>query len=510
MKRILFDIGANKGLYTDANRNKYDICVLVEANPVLAQQLQEKYKNDSDIQIVQAIASKNSSETFYISNADTISTSDIDWVKSSRFTSDYQWFPVEGIPTVSLDFLISQYGIPELIKIDVEGYEYNVLQSLTKKVPLLCFEWAEEKKTEILQSIEYLHSLGFTEFQIQMEDSYMYTPENDGWMDSQFILGRLQSFLQPEEKAKWGMIWARVPEVKKKFLCVDTWNHHKNKKGFELMCTAGNIDLTISKSVEDFQKSWDLVFIPSEFIPHYFFPNAKSIMYGPHNFIFVEGPWKRGATEFPSHCFYNLLSDWVIDVQNEVGGLSLVPKAIPFAVDTELFKPKNIEKKYDCFIYYKYRHTSEIMFVAEELEKRKLTYKILIYGSYLEEDYIELIHSSRFGIWIGGTESQGFALQECLSCNVPLLVWNSTSMFQMYLNDEIQMKKYLGQYLLKGTSIPYWDSRCGLVFTEKEEFASKLERMISQHSSFSPRDFILETLSPQVCIQRLLKEIEKK
>lgn len=504
MKKILFDIGANKGFYTEANRKKYDTCILVEANPNLARELREHYANDSAIEIVHAIASKHSSETFYISNADTISTSDIDWVKQSRFTSDYIWHPIEGIPTVSLDTLISKYGVPELIKIDVEGYEYNVLQSLTQKVPLLCFEWAEEKKEEILQSIEYLQSLGFSEFQIELEYSYTYTPHTKGWVKAETILSALRSILIPEEKKKWGMIWARVP---KSFLYIDTWNHHKNKRGFELMCKAGNIDFTLSKSTEDFQKPWDLVFIPTEYIPPHSLPNAKAIMYGPHNFVFVDGPWKKGNSVFPSHCFYNLLSDWVIDLQNEFGGLSLEAKLIPFAVDIDLFTPSDTFKRYDCFVYFKERNPSELEYIIDVLQKKNLNYKIIRYGSYSENEYLDLIRQSKFAIWLGRHESQGFALEECLSCNVPILVWDCTSMFQYHEKNEKPFQQYSGKFLFKTTSIPYWDERCGISFKQKEEFEENLEKMLHTYTSFSPRDFVVETLSPQACLNRLLQEI---
>ena len=76
-----------------------------------------------------------------------------------------------------------------------------------------------------------------------------------------------------------------------KFLCLDTYIHHKNKIGFILMCQAKNIDYLISKSQADFDKDWDLVFIPSEYIDPRYFPNAKAIMYGPHSFI----PRKTGS-----------------------------------------------------------------------------------------------------------------------------------------------------------------------------------------------------------------------
>ena len=45
--RVLYDIGANKGLYTDTLIDKYDKCILVEANPELCKYLQDKYSNNT-------------------------------------------------------------------------------------------------------------------------------------------------------------------------------------------------------------------------------------------------------------------------------------------------------------------------------------------------------------------------------------------------------------------------------------------------------------------------------
>lgn len=284
--------------------------------------------------------------------------------------------------------------------------------------------------------------------------------------------------------------------------------HHKNRIGFILMCKSKGIELTISKNMEDFRQEWDLVFIPSEYAHPSFFPNAKCIMYGPQNFVFADGSWKKGNAFFPSYCFYNLLSDWVIDVQNEMGGLSLEAKSIPFAVDTDLFQPKNLEKVYDCFVYFKNRHSSELEVVLQELQKQNLNYKIIKYGSYQEDDYLETLHTSKFGIWIGRHESQGFGLEEALSCNVPLLVWDCTSMFQEYTNDKVYYKEYEGKKSLKATAIPYWSSECGLSFTKEEDLAHTLTNMKEHYSTFKPREFILKTLSPEACMERLLKEIE--
>jgi glycosyltransferase involved in cell wall biosynthesis len=293
-----------------------------------------------------------------------------------------------------------------------------------------------------------------------------------------------------------------------KFLCLDTYIHHKNKIGFILMCQEKNIEYVISKSHADFDKDWDLVFIPSEYVDPRYFPNAKAIMYGPHSFIFVDGVWRKNILTFPSNCFYNVLCNWVKDLQEEFGGLSMVTKPIPFAVDVEKFKPRDQPKQYDCFVYFKQRHTDDLQYVTSILKKKNLTYDVIVYGKYKEEDYINTLHSSKFGIWIGRHESQGFAVEEALSCNVPLLVFDCTSMFQEYNEkNEICYKNELGRYSLKGTAIPYWDDTCGISFTKQEEFTSNLDRMLLEYTTFQPREYIKKTLSPIACIDRLLKEI---
>ena len=207
VETILYDIGGNKGAYTDTNIKKFDKCIIVETNPCLAKKLNEKYRTNTAIHVVEAIVSNKETETFYISNSDSLSTSDTEWITQSRFANNYIWTPIEGIKTVSLDTLITMYGEPTLLKIDVEGYEYNVLQSLSKKVKLLCFEWAEEKKEKILLSLEYLLKQNYTRFFIQIEDKYDYVVNDSEWYDFKTIYDIMDK-CDINRKSYWGMIWA--------------------------------------------------------------------------------------------------------------------------------------------------------------------------------------------------------------------------------------------------------------------------------------------------------------
>ena len=108
------------------------------------------------------------------------------------------------VKTTTLDDLIQRYGVPDLIKIDVEAAEYECIKSLTQKVNLLCFEWASELNDITFNCLNYLTKLGFTKFHIQYEDKYIYEP--DGFSEVNDILNALK---KTTPKKEWGMIWCK-------------------------------------------------------------------------------------------------------------------------------------------------------------------------------------------------------------------------------------------------------------------------------------------------------------
>ena len=63
---------------------------------------------------------------------------------------------------------------------------------------------------------------------------------------------------------------------------------------------------------------------------------------------------------------------------------------------------------------------------------------------------------------------------------------------------------------IKASSIPYWDDTCGEYFTHISQLSETYDKFITNinNNYYSPRKYILENLSMQICSQKL-KELVK-
>lgn len=204
---MYFDIGSNVGNWSLSNIHQCDKIISIEASPITFRRLAENCKNDKIILLNYAVCNNNGDDiTFYQADTDTISTINKDWLtnETSRF---YNYSYTEIVcKTITIDKLIEQYGMPDLIKIDVEGGEYECIASLTRKANLLCFEWASETNDITLKCLDYLFGLGYTKYYIQNMDDYLFRPKDEDFYDINTIKEKLSTTVP---KCDWGMIWCR-------------------------------------------------------------------------------------------------------------------------------------------------------------------------------------------------------------------------------------------------------------------------------------------------------------
>jgi FkbM family methyltransferase len=205
---LVFDVGSNVGTTVEFFSQKANKVIGFEPNPRLVEILREKFNNRNVIIDSRGLSNEIGEKKFRIANADTISTFSEDWVNNSRFTGGYSWNEGIIVDTTTLDSVIEQYGTPDYIKIDVEGYEFEVLTSLTKVLEntIISFEWAEEQKNKIEQTIKYLFNLGYKKFSYTEADKILMDVEID-WRTIDKL--NLIENLDDQRKDKWGMIYVK-------------------------------------------------------------------------------------------------------------------------------------------------------------------------------------------------------------------------------------------------------------------------------------------------------------
>ena len=75
-----------------------------------------------------------------------------------------RWDAEETVEVTTLDALIAAHGMPRFIKIDVEGFEAEVLAGLSRPVPWIAFEYlpaAPDTATDCLARLAALDSYEF-------------------------------------------------------------------------------------------------------------------------------------------------------------------------------------------------------------------------------------------------------------------------------------------------------------------------------------------------------------
>lgn len=139
---LCFDVGANIGNRVSIFLDLDARVVAVEPQQSCYKILEEKFGDQIEI-VRKGLGDHEDIKDFHISDVNTISSFSVEWinsVKQQRF-KDHNWNEVVKIEMTTLDKLIEKYGIPAFIKIDVEGYEPEVLKGLSHPIKMISFEY---------------------------------------------------------------------------------------------------------------------------------------------------------------------------------------------------------------------------------------------------------------------------------------------------------------------------------------------------------------------------------
>jgi len=158
---LIFDIGANIGNRIEIFLASGAKVVAVEPQATCVDILTKKFGNKICIEQT-GLSSSAGTREFYIANESTISTFSKEFISKtggSRFKRN-TWKESIQINVTTLDKLIEKYGIPDFCKIDVEGFEPEVIKGLSSKIPAISFEYCvPEMEDNLYECIQLLNML---------------------------------------------------------------------------------------------------------------------------------------------------------------------------------------------------------------------------------------------------------------------------------------------------------------------------------------------------------------
>ena len=187
---LVFDIGAHVGDRTTALRRLDARVVALEPQPALTRMLRILYGRDPNIVIEAAAVGAAQGVVNLNLNIDnpTVATASLDFIDAAAGApgwTDQVWTESLQVPLTTLDALIARHGKPAFIKIDVEGFEAEVLAGLTQAVPALSFEFTTIQRDGARACIARCAALGYGKFNAAVGESQVF--EHADWTDASAI-----------------------------------------------------------------------------------------------------------------------------------------------------------------------------------------------------------------------------------------------------------------------------------------------------------------------------------
>ena len=202
---LVFDVGAHLGEKSkELIKNNINV-VMIEPQPKCLKQLNKLYSENKFVTIVPMGLGKSQQkmEMSINSKQPVISTFAEHW-KTGRF-SDSKWDEKITVNITTLDELIKKFGNPKYIKIDVEGFEHEVILGLTKKSGIISFEFTSEFIEDAFKSLDYLILLGYSGFNYSLGEQRKFFTQ---WTTADSIKEDIKNNIK-NDNLMWGDLYCK-------------------------------------------------------------------------------------------------------------------------------------------------------------------------------------------------------------------------------------------------------------------------------------------------------------
>jgi len=179
---LVFDVGSHVGDRVASFTRLGARVVAVEPQPAMVAVLKLLHGRNPAVTIEPVAVGREAGSANLMINPrnPTVSTASQEFVGAAHNAPGWEsqrWTKTIRVPVTTLDALIAKHGKPAFIKIDVEGFEAEVLAGLTQQVRALSFEFTTIQREVARVCIERCRVLGYTRFNSALGESQLLIHE---------------------------------------------------------------------------------------------------------------------------------------------------------------------------------------------------------------------------------------------------------------------------------------------------------------------------------------------